>query len=174
MFVMEKETLQITILSPADAQRALDFLNISGDPYTDEESEHLKEAIAGGDWTFIMATIAGWDVGGAYINRNPRYRSYTTLGMPEMQDLRVLYTWRKQGIGRAIIEAAERIAFAEGASGLGIAVGLTPEYGAAQRLYVSMGYIPDGTGMTYDRIHVDKGSSIIADDDLCLMLLKHF
>lgn len=108
-------------------------------------------------------------VGYVMLNFVPRYNLYKKLGIPEIQDLNVAPEFRRQGIGRALVEHCEKEC---GAAAIGISVGLTKEYGAAQRLYVKMGYIPDGFGVTYDREGVAHGQRVAIDDDLCLMMVK--
>lgn len=54
----------------------------------------------------------------------------------------------------------------------GIGVGLFSDYGAAQRMYVSRGYVPDGRGITYHCEAVSGGDKVIADDDLVLWFAK--
>ncbi len=49
---------------------------------------------------------------------------------------------------------------------VGIAVGLTADYGNAQRLYVKSGYIADGNGVAYQHQAVKWGNDYKADDDL--------
>ena len=60
--------------------------------------------------------------------------------------MNVITQFQKQGIGTALIEEAENVAIQHGKGMMGIGVGLTPDYGAAQRLYPKLGYIPDGRG----------------------------
>lgn len=55
---------------------------------------------------------------------------------------------------------------------VGIGVGLTPDYGNAQRLYVKCGYIPDGNGVTYQYQSVKWGVKYKVDDDLVLWFIK--
>ena len=55
---------------------------------------------------------------------------------------------------------------------MGLAVGLHRSYGAAQRLYARLGYMPDGYGVTYDREAVVPGDFRAVDDELCLMMVK--
>lgn len=45
-------------------------------------------------------------------------------------------------------------------------------YGAAQKLYVSRGYVPDGQGITYHYQTVIPGNSYSLDDDLILWFTK--
>ncbi|HEU0299590.1 MAG TPA: hypothetical protein VFR37_09055 [Longimicrobium sp.] len=44
--------------------------------------------------------------------------------------------------------------------------------GAAQRLYVRRGYVPDGRGIHYDGRPVPGGEHVADDDDLVLYLVK--
>ena len=106
------------------------------------------------------------------LNWRPQYAFYKRLEIPEIQDLIVMPEMRQQGIATALIAACEERARARGCTHIGIAVGLDPGYGAAQRLYVKQGYIPDGHGITYDREAVKAGDIRPVDDDLCLMMVK--
>ena len=54
----------------------------------------------------------------------------------------------------------------------GIGVGMTPDYGAAQRLYVLRGYVPDGRGLSYRGHYPKPGEEITVDDNLALYLTK--
>lgn len=113
-------------------------------------------------------------IGFGILNFEPKYRLYQALDIPEIQDLNVLAEYRERGIGGALLDAFENIARDQGVEKMGISVGLTKEYGAAQRLYIKRGYIPDGYGATYDREAVTSGASYPLDDDLALMLVKDF
>jgi len=46
------------------------------------------------------------------------------------------------------------------------------DYGAAQRLYVLRGYVPDGRGLTYSDHFVKPEERVTVDDDLVLHLTK--
>jgi hypothetical protein len=55
----------------------------------------------------------------------------------------------------------------------GIGVGMYPDYGNAQRLYVLRGYIPDGAGLTYrPKVLKPMEHTINDDDDLVLYFTK--
>ena len=54
----------------------------------------------------------------------------------------------------------------------GIGVGMTPDYGAAQRLYILRGYVPDGRGLHQRNHYPTYGEQITVDDDLALFLTK--
>lgn len=53
-----------------------------------------------------------------------------------------------------------------------IGVGLYPDYGSAQRLYIKRGYMPDGHGATYNYEYVTPGKEYPVDDDLALWFTK--
>lgn len=99
------------------------------------------------------------------------YPPFKNEVMPEIVDLNVLPPFRKQGIGSKLLDEAERSAF-ERSSIVGIGVGLYPDYGSAQRLYIKRGYIPDGNGVTYQYQPVHPGEKVCLDDDLILWFTK--
>jgi hypothetical protein len=49
---------------------------------------------------------------------------------------------------------------------------MTSDYGAAQKLYILRGYIPDGLGLHWKQHHVQYGEEIQVDDSLALYLTK--
>jgi ribosomal protein S18 acetylase RimI-like enzyme len=86
-------------------------------------------------------------------------------------DLNVLPAFRRQGIATRLLDTAEQLVV-QRASAVGIGVGMDSDYGAAQRLYVRRGYVPDGSGLTYGCVHVKYGDQIRVDDSLVLYLVK--
>jgi GNAT superfamily N-acetyltransferase len=86
-------------------------------------------------------------VGYTNIIWQPDYALFQAAGIPEINDMNVLAEFQKQGIGTALIAEAEQIALQHGHHVMGIGFGLTANYGAAQRLYPKLGYIPDGRGV---------------------------
>ena len=55
---------------------------------------------------------------------------------------------------------------------VGLGVGLTADYGSAQRLYIQLGYMPDGYGVHHKNRAVNYGDTVMVDDDLVLYLTK--
>lgn len=99
------------------------------------------------------------------------YPSFREAKIPEIVDFNVLPQFRRQGIGTALMEKAES-EIARVSKTAGIGVGMTADYGAAQRLYILRGYIPDGRGL-YQRDHyLTYGEQIPVDDELALFLTK--
>lgn len=120
----------------------------------------------------LMAFSDGQAAAFGMLNRRPLYAPFRRLGIFEIQDLNTDPAFRKQGLASAIITACEDLARAEGRSHIGIGVGLYAGYGAAQRLYIKHGYIPDGAGVVYDGQTVTPGEIRPVDDDLNLMMIK--
>lgn len=125
-----------------------------------------------GNRDIYMAVAGPAAVGYVQLNRRPTYVPFRRLGMFEIQDLCVVPSARRQGVGRLLVSFCEDVAREEGAEEIGIAVGLYARYGSAQRLYVSMGYVPDGAGIAYDDLPVTPGEMRAVDDLLTLKLIK--
>ncbi|MEZ0260564.1 MAG: GNAT family N-acetyltransferase [Alphaproteobacteria bacterium] len=106
------------------------------------------------------------------LNLNPLYPPFRRLGIPEIQDLNVIPGFRRQGVGEALVAHCEAIARQRGSGEMGISVGLHGRFGAAQRLYVRLGYMPDGAGAAYDEVPVTMGELKPIDDMLTLKLTK--
>jgi len=108
--------------------------------------------------------------GFAVLNFKPRYALYDRLNIPEIQDVFVLHDHRGQGIASALIRHCESCV--HDGDMVGISVPVSPEFGAAQRLYYKLGYMPDGNGVSYNREMIMHNSSVKLDDNLCLMMVK--
>ncbi|MCB1782794.1 MAG: GNAT family N-acetyltransferase [Alphaproteobacteria bacterium] len=134
--------------------------------------ERCFERHENGEISIIIATVDGHYAGFCMFNRQPKYSLFKKVGLPEIQDLNVLSSFRRQGIGQALVMFCEDLARRESYEEVGIGVGLDSSYGSAQRLYARMGYIPDGTGVSYDRKPVERGALRPIDDHLCLMMTK--
>jgi len=103
----------------------------------------------------------------------PHYPHFKSQGIPEIQDLNVRPDYRRQGIASQLLDEAEK-RIQKQSDKVGIGFGLYADYGAAQRLYVKRGYIPDGHGVYYNSGVVTPGESYPVDDDLVLYLVKSF
>lgn len=100
-----------------------------------------------------------------------KYPSFLEKNIPEINDFNVLPDYRNQGIGHRLLKTAEDAA-ATRSNVIGIGVGLYSDYGAAQRMYIKQGYIPDGSGVTYNYKSVEPGKDVKLDDDLILWFTK--
>lgn len=99
------------------------------------------------------------------------YPFFKTAQIPEIMDLNVMPAFRKRGIGNDLLLTAEKAA-ATRSDVVGIGVGLYPDYGQAQRLYIKRGYIPDGQGITYQYETLAPDNTARLNDDLILWFTK--
>lgn len=101
------------------------------------------------------------------------YPPYERTSLPEIVAFGVLAPYRCRGVGTALMDAAEALA-AKRSSAVCLGVGLHSGYGAAQRMYVKRGYIPDGTGAWYRGEKLEPYAACVNDDDLNVYLVKTF
>lgn len=153
---------------PAVISSAFDA--IGWDKPVDQYQRYLAEQEAGNRDVFV-AMFDGEFAGYGTLNWQPTYPQYEAEKIPEIQDVNVLTQFRRRGIGSALLDAAENRA-AKRVGRVGIRVGLDPGYGAAQRLYVQRGYVPDGHGLAYHDRTVQYGEQVAVDDDLVLCFTK--
>jgi GNAT superfamily N-acetyltransferase len=125
-----------------------------------------------GELLIVMAYAYGQYVGYGLLNWQPKYTFFKLYEIPEIQDLNILREFRGQGFGTALIQYCENIAIEHRCDQMGIGVGLDSSFGAAQKLYVRLGYVPDGNGVSYDRKQVTAGEFRPIDENLCLMMVK--
>ena len=134
------------------------------------EDTYFQRCIA--ERHIFVAEIDGAITGYGQLNFSPLYRGFSVQDMPEIQDVCVLPEFRNRGCATAIITRCEAEAHTAGKTAVGISVGLTGDYGPAQRLYVRLGYVPDGAGITHEDVAVTRGGMYRADDALTLKMVK--
>ncbi|MEO1517086.1 MAG: GNAT family N-acetyltransferase [Bacteroidota bacterium] len=113
------------------------------------------------------ATFAGY----VTIAWTSDYPNFQQTGIPEIVDLNVLKQFQRNGIGTQLLDEAER-RIQQRSQWVGIGFGLTQDYGAAQRLYIKRGYVPDGHGLMKNSQAVAHGQQVEVDDGLVIYLLK--
>ena len=118
-----------------------------------------------------VAFVEGEFAGYLTICWESSYEPFFVKSIPEIVDFNVLPKFRRMGIGTQLMNRAER-EIAKVSSVAGIGVGMTSDYGAAQKLYVLRGYIPDGLGLHWRDHHVHYHEDIVVDDELALFLTK--
>ena len=118
-----------------------------------------------------VAFVEGQFAGYLTICWESSYRPFFIKSIPEIVDFNVLPKFRRMRIGTQLMDRAER-EIARISSTAGIGVGMTSDYGAAQRLYIRRGYVPDGLGLHWRDHHVQYHEDIVVDDDLALYLTK--
>lgn len=123
------------------------------------------------DRAILVARMGGAFAGYVTVLWEPEYGPFREAQIPEIQDFNVLPHHRRQGIGTALMDAAEGLVL-ERSSTVGIGVGLYPDYGPAQRLYVLRGYVPDGRGAAWNTVQTTPGQTVTVDDDLVLYFTR--
>jgi len=118
-----------------------------------------------------IARVKGQFAGYLTICWQSSYAPFRAQRIPEIMDFNVLPNFRRMGIGTRLMDRAEA-EIAKVSLVAGIGVGMTPDYGAAQRLYVLRGYIPDGNGLYYLGRPTQYGQTLKVDDNLVLYLTK--
>ena len=171
MVYFEKDGLVIRDLCPADVTPIVTQEQLQGVPHVrrDLYEMRLRDAAAGRCFA-LCAVVAGQPVG--WVNLYFRaYPPYDQTNWPEILAFGVLASHRRRGIGTALLDTVEQLA-AERSDTVCLGVGLHSGYGAAQRLYVRRGYIPDGTGVWYAGHELQPYAPCVNDDDLNLYLTK--
>ena len=122
--------------------------------------------------TVCIAKIGDEFVGYGSLLNDTEYPDFKNLGIPEINDVWISAEYRGNGFGKELVQRLEAVALKENHKRVGIGVGLYKDYGFAQKLYVRMGYIPDGNGVTYKYQPVNPGDSYPVDDDLIIWFKK--
>ena len=163
--------LALRQLLPSDtADISAAFALLGWNKPASQYERYLDEA-ALGIRTTIIARLDRAFAGYVTIKWNSDYPVFRDATVPEVQDLNVLPDFRRRHIGSRLMDEAEKMIVARSrVAELG--VGFDPEYGAAQRLYVLRGYVPDGKGGTSHDVRVKWGDSVRVDDGLVLYFTK--
>ncbi len=163
--------LQIRLLQAADIEIiAAAFYAIGWHKPASQYRQYLAEQEAG-TRVVLIATVDNHFAGYVTILWETDYPPFQTEHIPEVADFNVLPSYRRQKIGTRLMDEAER-RIGERSAVAGIGVGLYPDYGAAQRMYVLRGYVPDGRGVWYDGRQVAPGEAVPVDDSLALYFTK--
>lgn len=118
-----------------------------------------------------IALVKGIFAGYLTICWRSSYENFRKANIPEIMDFNILPKFRRMGIGTQLMDRAEE-EILRASSIAGIGVGMTADYGAAQRLYVRRGYVPDGQGLNWRHHSINYGEVVTVDDDLVLYLTK--
>jgi GNAT superfamily N-acetyltransferase len=120
----------------------------------------------------LVATRGHDVVGYVAISWESNFAGFQDRGIPLVHQVAVAGPFRRQGVATLLMDAAEQLARERGIATLGITVGLSGEYGPAQRLYGRRGFIPDGRGACRGQRPLSKGMQVTIDDDLIVWLTK--
>lgn len=171
MIYFDNGEILIRDMIPADAQTITDEEIKQGWHQTTEKYEMRLDHQKSGLCCALVAEYQGNVAGYINVYKAAETGPYADLNWPEIVDFGVLVKYRNKGIGSRLMDAAEEIA-----SGLSdtvcLAVGLHNGYGAAQRMYVKRGFIPDGSGVWYGGTVCPQYENCCNDDDLVLFFSK--
>ena len=132
----------------------------------------VLQQVEAGKRASLVAVHDGHVVGYGNLLWRSGYRGFAAAGIPEVHDLATDVRRRGEGIATSLIAEFEALARRRGHAIIGLGVGLYADYGPAQRLYVRLGYVPDGHGITYRQEPVMPGAALPIDDDMLLWLTK--
>lgn len=171
MIYFEKDDLVIRDLCAADVEPIVEQERLQGVPHVRPDLYEMRLQDAAAARCFALcAVVEGQPVG--WVNLYFRaYPPYDQTEWPEIIAFGVLQSHRRRGIGTALLDVVEQLAAARSDT-VCLGVGLHSGYGAAQRLYVKRGYIPDGTGVWYAGRALQPYAACVNDDDLNLYLTK--
>ncbi|MCR5806357.1 MAG: GNAT family N-acetyltransferase [Oscillospiraceae bacterium] len=120
----------------------------------------------------LTAVYESCPAGYVYVYLNAHDGPFKDKDWPIIVDFNVLKKYQRMGIGNTLMDAAEKVA-SQYSDTVCLGVGLCDSYGAAQRMYVKRGYIPDGSGVWYQgKQCVQYETVCTVDDDLILFLSK--
>ena len=172
MVYYELNDILIRDMEPGDARIITDGEIAQGwQQSIDKYLTRLKDQ-AEGRAISLVAEYRGSVAGYVSVYPDSKWGAFAGRGLPEIVDFGVLEKYRRNGVGSALMDAAESIA-ARYADAVYLGVGLHEGYGSAQRMYVKRGYIPDGSGVWYQgKQCVQYETVCTVDDDLILYFSK--
>jgi GNAT superfamily N-acetyltransferase len=163
--------LTIRLLQPQDIHPiAAAFAALGWDKPASQYEQYLAEQETGAR-VVLVAWLDGEFAGYVTLCWQSHYPFFREQNLPEIVDFNVLPRFRCQGLGEKLMDEAER-RVAEVSPRVGLGVGMTADYGSAQRMYVRRGYLPDGRGLFSRGEPVQYGQFVLVDDDLVLYLTK--
>lgn len=168
------KSLKIDILRDEDLHEVVERFSF---PWTSSEATKAKwktyfSEQTAGDRITCLARLEDRLIGYGSLLKDSKYPSFKSIGIPEIHDVWISEEVRGHGFGKQLICHLERLAQKENYQSIGLGVGLYKDYGRAQRLYIQLGYFPDGEGVTYQYQTTTPGNSYPLDDDFVIWLKK--
>jgi GNAT superfamily N-acetyltransferase len=164
-------SIQLRGLAADDIEPIVSAFAAAGWRKTREQYERYLAEQAGEQRVVLVAWCGAEVCGYVTVAWQSGYPPFRAEGIPEIMDLNVVPRFQRRGIATLLLDEAERLV-GERSPVVGIGVGMYADYGAAQRLYVLRGYVPDGVGVSYRDHIVLGGETVVADDSLVLHLRK--
>jgi len=167
----QDKSITINPMSSEDIEKILQSYSEQGWKKTREVIECYFNKQENDDAYVFVAKYGDSLAGYTVLYRDTDAGPYAHKKIPLLSDLVVFEKYQRKGVGSKILDAAEQKA-SELSDSIQLAVGLHSGYGAAQRLYVTRGYVPDGSGVWYKDSPLEPYDDCQNDDDLVLYLLK--
>lgn len=139
-----------------------------------KQGEYFRKCLEENNAGSRITLIANYEdrlAGCCHLLFNSDYPFFRENKIPEINDLNVFPEYRRKKIASTMFDELE-IIVSSSSRYIGLGVGLYKDYGNAQRMYTSRGYMMDGNGMTYKNVQVEPGKSVMVDDDLIIYLIK--
>lgn len=168
---MKHVDIEVRPLEASDAEPLVQAFAACGWSKPVELFERYLGEQQAGTRVCVVAASSGELAGYCTLLWRSEYAPFRESGTPEISDLNVLPHHRRRGAAGAMLDELEACA-ATSSDRVGLGVGLYADYGAAQRLYVQRGYVPDGAGVMYRSHPVRPGAEMTLDDDATLMLVR--
>ena len=167
-----KTTCSIRKMQESDIKNLSRGFISQGWPSREEILTRYFKEQESGEREVLVAEVEGTVAGYITILPSAKHGPFAEV-YPELSDFNVFEPFRNQGVGNQLLEEAEkRVKLVSIKVSLG--VGLHSGYGAAQRLYIKRGYIPDGTGVWYRNQPLEMNATSQNNDDLVWYLSKGF
>ena len=167
----QDDKLTIRSMVAEDAKVYYDtYMSYNWHPQMETYENYYREQQNGERLVFVPE-YEGKVVGICTLVLHPTEGPWGGQNIPEIVDLCVFFHIHKFGIGSKLLDVAEAEA-AKRSDMVFLAVGCHSGYGAAQRIYVKRGYIPDGSGVWYQNKQLDQYAPCVNDDDLLLFMSK--
>lgn len=171
MFYYDNDKLQIRTMEEKDAKIIYDtYKSYDWHPDLNIYLNYHKEQLENKRKVFI-AVYEGEVAGLCTLVLNPEEGPFGGKGIPEIVDLCVFFNRHNLGIAGKLLDVIEEEA-GKLCDRVYLAVGVHSGYGAAQRIYVKRGYIPDGSGVWYKGKQLGQYEPCVNDDDLLLFFSK--
>ena len=167
----EDSILRIRSMVPEDAKIYFDtYQSYDWHPQMETYENYYRDQEEGRRLVFVPEH-EGKVAGICTLLLEPKEGPYAGCGWPEINDFTVFFHLHNRGIGNKLLDVVEDEA-AKISDHVFLAVGVHSGYGAAQRIYVKRGYIPDGSGVWYQGKQLEPYAPCVNDDDLLLFMAK--
>ena len=141
---------------------------------SEENIKYLQNQIESQDEKRSQALLAlynGKIAGYAFLFYKLKWGGLGYMELPGIADLMVFKEYRRRGIASKLMDVAEKLAN-KYSDKIYLEVCLNSDYGAAQRMYIKRGYVPDGQGVYYESKVCPVDAQCKNDDELTLCLVK--